>query len=230
MALVILMIPLALATEITGNLRTDPNFYQEETPVEPQPPQDNPSSSGGGSGGGGTKTTNQTTPLIEEVSAPVKETVAKEEVPSLKEDETIPTRKIGTYSLEKGEAASFTINGESHSLRMDQINENSVQFTLSSEPVTDTLKSSQIKSYDLKGNGVKDISIFLADIANGKAQLELDSLVATDELSEDSENSLTGAAVGVSYRNGWIYGGIGILAIIIVLVGGIVYFKLKRKR
>jgi hypothetical protein len=56
--------------------------------------------------------------------------------------------------------------------------------------------------------------------------LELAKLVADDN---SLENSLTGAAVGVSHRSSWIYG-IGILAIGVILTGGAAYFKSKKKR
>jgi hypothetical protein len=216
---VILMFPLVMATEITSEISTDPEFYEDDEPA-PEEPVNTPSGSSSSgssssSGGGSSYITTNTSDVDEE---------------EVQQEEVIEGRKIIVKGeleqtlelfLKESETASFKINEEVHSLLIEELTEENVKFTLSSNPITDILKISQFKEYDLDGNGFNDLSVFLESIINNKAQLKI------ERLNQPMSNSLTGAAIGLTSYSSWLFG-IGIVIIVIVLA--VIIISLRRRK
>ena len=113
----------------------------------------------------------------------------------------------------------FKLKNEEHSLIITDITKKRVRFDLYSEPISDDLRISQLKRYDLDRDGTKDIEIFLRGIEGNKATLRIKELVG----DSGSANEITGAVVGTDKGSGWAYA--VMLAGLIVLIFSLFFWR-----
>jgi hypothetical protein len=232
LTIALLLIPLALATEITGTLSSDPNYNYNQEPEAEETVIDNGNSNSGNtggsnsrtnSGGGGSITSNNNNNNNVDTSGDTSESsdTANSGRRVILQGEIRENMEI---SLGKDESLSFKIQDEPHQIKINSINENSVEFTLHSYTITDTIKLSEIKRYDLNQNGINDISVLLLNIVNGQAQIEI------DPLNERKQDAITGAATGIfsNQNSNYVYvlSAFGAILLIMVYTG----WGYKRKK
>jgi len=198
------MFPIVSATEYIGELSS--GITQEE--LEDNSYQNNyvyRSSSGGGSGYSPSNNVQNNNPVAPFPAFKLPDFNVNDG------DEIIITSKPKTsdkgqlkksikFALKKKEKASFQINEETHSLELIEIYEKKIKFTLSSDPITDTIRISEIKKYDLDGDSIEDISVFLKSIEGDQADLEIEKIEIIEEKS-----SPTGAVAGTTQETSWKY-------------------------
>jgi hypothetical protein len=99
-----------------------------------------------------------------------------------------------TRSLGRGSRFDFEVDGESHKLKVDEIKNESVTVTVSSDPITITLFVNESKKIDLDNNSVYDLFLNLNSITVSKANItirEIDEVIEFEEadLSDEDEKS-----------------------------------------
>ena len=78
---------------------------------------------------------------------------------------------------------------DSHSISLSSVSDDEVVIEIQSEPITTTLKLSEIKKFDLNSDGFYDLYIKLERIVSGKAEIKI---------QEIDEEIVTGGSVPVS--------------------------------
>ena len=140
--------------------------------------------------------------------------------------------------LGKGEAASFNINGENHSITLKNLTETQATILIKSEAQIHTLALGDEKSIDINSDSVTDFFVKLKsiNIIKKKATFILRPLV--EKLPEEAG---AGAIGGAAVNQGGNEGGIGgiiknkttliwaIIVLIIVVIVCIIYLIKRRK-
>ena len=70
----------------------------------------------------------------------------------------------------------FNLGGNLHTLKVNDLTNNSVNITISSEPLTFVLNTGETQKADIDGDGVYDLSVFLKSISGGRANFVLTSI------------------------------------------------------
>ncbi|HEU4715645.1 MAG TPA: 6-bladed beta-propeller, partial [Candidatus Saccharimonadales bacterium] len=122
--------------------------------------------------------------------------------------------------MSKGDVATFTADGEEHSVTVKQVGGDFAVLTLASTPRDVRLETGQTKSYDVTDDDKDDITVTLASTHGGVATLGF-AVPSTPQdegtAAHTSEKSDSQKAVG----NSWLlYAGIGavLLAIIVTVI------------
>jgi len=76
-------------------------------------------------------------------------------------------------TLSFGGIATFTSNGEAHSVRISGIFDSTVEITISSNPIKATFKLGETKQFDTNSNGLNDLEITLLSKTNTTANLRI---------------------------------------------------------
>ncbi len=179
------------------------------------------SSTGGSSGFERRNTTNATTTVQQPVMPDLTALMANF---ASKQAKTISKGELKgkiDISLGLGDKVSFEIKEESHSFQVTELKQDMISFELNSKTIKDTLKISQIKKYDLNDNKIDDLKIYLKEITDGKANLEI------EKITEPSNDKITGAAVGTIGEGSWIYFAAFIIGLAILFV---LAFALKKRK
>ena len=79
-------------------------------------------------------------------------------------------------SLGDNYKVSFEVGGSSHSFRVDDIFEDYVIVTVSSEPVTFEVRVGESEKVDVDGDGVYDLEVYLESVDGGRADFVLNSI------------------------------------------------------
>ena len=214
--LLLILVHFVSATEYIGEISTNvpiDNEIEEVVTIQ--------SSSSSGGGGGKTPSTVKVQEVKEIDTTNIKQ--APIEPPKTKHISNNILNQNIEISLKEKETVNFEIEEETHSLVINEITDNSITFTLRSEPIIDTIKVSQVKKYDLDRNGFNDIEVYLKSIQNQKADLEINLL-----LQPKGNNGITGAVVGLFGKGSSQTGLIGIVILIIVLATLVIY-RWKRR-
>lgn len=107
--------------------------------------------SGGGSGGGGGGSSTKTTASI-----------------------SFTSKQFNEVTLAKGDAVTFSLNNNGHTLTINTVNQDNVDLTITSTPIKLNLKLQETKRIDLNDDNMDDLSIKLESILPGnKAYLTL---------------------------------------------------------
>ena len=141
------------------------------------------SSGGGGSGGGGGGTTTTTEDEFgdefEEVAAtpetPVEEPIV-EAKGETQQSIDFSTNSKQTKTLSKGEKVSFKVSNEDHNVVIDEITNDNATLTISSDPITFTIKVSESKKLDLNKDKKDDLIVTLNAINDGKADITFEEI------------------------------------------------------
>lgn len=83
-----------------------------------------------------------------------------------------------TKALGLGDAVTFMLGSNQHSIRTVMIGTDYVTLSASSTPVETTVKVGETKQIDVNGDGTNDVSIYLANITAGKAYLTFSAVAA----------------------------------------------------
>lgn len=84
---------------------------------------------------------------------------------------TISTKDIvnGTYViLDENTTMKFNVNEEEHQMKIDLLNENSVNITISSEIISEIINVGETKRFDLDNDTIFDLGVVLHNITEGK--------------------------------------------------------------
>lgn len=181
-------------------------------------------SGGSGGGGGGSSGTDTAT----ETQAETKREPTEYVIGFATSDENL-------VNAIEGDKVSFKIKEEVHQVTIDDITENSVTLTVSSNPITITLNIGETKILDLNEDGIDDLSIKLEDIIDGTAviafkeikilETKTEEKVEKGTIEEKSENitKITAGAILSRIRP------INYVFISIILVGIITFLIIRRK-
>jgi len=90
-------------------------------------------------------------------------------------------------NLSEGSNVRFTIINESHSLKVDSVNENSVDITINSNTIRTNISVGEEKRFDLNNDSSDELSVELNSITEGKPRL---TLAKISQLSNCVENWL----------------------------------------
>ncbi|MCK5449739.1 hypothetical protein KAI32_02640 [Candidatus Pacearchaeota archaeon] len=137
----------------------------------------------------------------------------------------------------------FDINDENHTLNVNSIGTNGVNITVSSEPQTKTFSVGEEVKFELDGDNVYDFSVKLNSISGISAEFLMKSIseeVPEDGTVSEDEGSLVGDVVkdvfgedvaGILDGKGnfWAWFG-GVVVLLIVVSGAVVYFKKLKKK
>jgi hypothetical protein len=95
-------------------------------------------------------------------------------------------RLMEGVALEVGEsdAVNFDFDEEKHGMVISFVGDDSVELTISSDPINLTLKINEVKEVDLNNDRINDIRIKLISIVEGKATIALQKIVK-DACQED---------------------------------------------
>lgn len=187
----------------------------------------NTSSSSGGSGGGSGGGEDIEEEIIEDepaIEAVAAEESPAEEVPSVEVSEQSVDFSGGkqTITIAKGEKAKFVVGNEEHNLVIDEITNESVTLTLSSDPITFSLSLGESKSLDLDKDEVDDVIVSLEriDIETGKVDISFSNAIGGKGFS------FTGLAI-FNGRNVGIAVGALVIAGLIIFVRAVIVRKKK---
>ncbi|MEK6893670.1 MAG: hypothetical protein AABX07_05720 [Nanoarchaeota archaeon] len=95
-----------------------------------------------------------------------------EYLPHSKISETQLTQGYMT-SISENKKINFELLNEDHSIVLNSVEGNAVEITISSNPITVTLKVAEEKKFDLNGDGAYDLAVKLNSIDNGKPNLTI---------------------------------------------------------
>jgi hypothetical protein len=123
-----------------------------------------------------------------------------------------------TQSMTQGSSISMVVGGATHTGTVVAMTDNSVTMQFESEPQTVTIFVGQTEEVDLDRDGINDISVMLNKIVNGEADITFTKLVVAPEEREPEITPEEGLTIYLI-----------IALILIIIVGGYLYFKGKRK-
>ncbi|MDD5178221.1 MAG: hypothetical protein PHT54_02990, partial [Candidatus Nanoarchaeia archaeon] len=169
------------------------------------------SSGGGGSGGGSGETTTTF-------------------------DADLTVSEAATLTAAQGSARTFTFDGStSHSIKVDKVEGTTVTFTISSTPVTVTMKVGDVKEVDLNGDGLNDIEVNVESIASSIVKYSIKKIeegaTALVEEEEAAAEPVTEEVEPVTEEIGeeastlWLW-----IVLVVIIIAAIVYFVIKSKR
>ena len=92
------------------------------------------------------------------------------------------------FEVGENDAVRFNLNEEEHGMKINFVGYDSVDVTISSEPINLSLKLNEVEELDLDKDGVNDIRIKLISIVNGKATIAIQKIVE-EACKEDWECS-----------------------------------------
>ena len=144
-------------------------------------------------------------------------------------------------SLKEKEKFKLLIVNETHHVTVDELTNVSVKVTVESDPQTLTLNIGNEKKVDVNGDNVYDISIFLKDIVEGKAEiiirgieeavgtigLDSDEEVSSEEIDATNAAGITGAVIGGIKNNKIPF---AIAFVIIIGIAGAFSYNYKKKK
>jgi hypothetical protein len=129
-----------------------------------------------------------------------------------------------TRSLGTGAKIDFEVSGESHRLKVNKIENNSVTITISSNPITITLVVGESRKLDLDGDGVYDLFVKLNSLTSLRADItikEIDELIEVeDEIDAEVQNGIGGEVTDWTPR---IYFIGGILTAWVLFISSIIF-------
>jgi hypothetical protein len=76
-------------------------------------------------------------------------------------------------AIGEGKKISFELINESHSIKVNSVSDNSVEITVSSNPITVSLSIGEEKKFDINGDGNYELSVILNSIDNGNPQFTI---------------------------------------------------------
>ncbi len=180
-----------------------------------------PSTGGGGSSGGGG---GAATPVV---------TVTDLE-------ETLDFESASGFSIESAQGSEFSFKDSKenkHTITITKVYVDRVLLTITSSPITTTVKIGETKEIDINNDGVKDIAIKLVDIVYGKAKLTFRKLAEkieapTEEIPEvipeetpiEEEPEVTPVEVKKQIPTQTI-----IIVVVIVILVLAIFFVMKKK-
>lgn len=91
-----------------------------------------------------------------------------------------------TFNLKKGKEIDFNINEEKHKLELTDINSNSAELIIESDPIKIKIKINEEKHIDINNNGIKDIYLSLKNIEGDSAEF----YIKKQEKIKNEEDSL----------------------------------------
>jgi len=99
--------------------------------------------------------------------------------------------KDGKFIIEgnAGETVKYYLGNESHSIKIESIKSDSVELTIQSVSIKDSIKLGETKQYDINNNSINDISITLANISNNSAILTV-ALISSTPKAQASEQKM----------------------------------------
>lgn len=97
-------------------------------------------------------------------------------------------KKGSSKYMRKGDIMKFNSSGESHELKVDSYNENSVKVIISSDPITLTISVGEVQKVDLNNDNVYDIEVQYLQYINTLAKLqikEISEAIPTRTIQDD---------------------------------------------
>ena len=88
----------------------------------------------------------------------------------------------------------FNIGGNLHILKINSLAGDTVNITISSEPVTFILQAGQTQKVDINSDGIYDLSVFLKSISGGRANLVITSI--SKAYGQNNERSTNKSSAG----------------------------------
>jgi len=135
-----------------------------------------------------------------------------------------------TIAEPEGRVLTVTFDGVTeHTITFDKVSATSVTLTISSDPITITLKRGGTEKIDINNDGIYDFSVTYKDYILGNAQLEFKALEGAEAVAREESPTPTTIAVTPPTQPKM---GIGIWIVLgVVAIGLVVYFVLvKRKK
>jgi len=106
-----------------------------------------------------------------------------------------------SFELREGKPVTFMLSNEEHIIEADSIRSNSVEITISSEPVNFILSIGESKKVDLDGEGFYDLNVELRGIKNVRAEIYVEKINVL-VCEEDWEcGDWSGCVAGEGIRN-----------------------------
>src|SRR3989344_4790121 len=168
---------------------------------------------GGGAGGAGSSGTGETTVEVE----PEQEAEAGQVTTS------------GTnFVIGVQGTVNFDVGTRSHSVKVLEVMDNQVTIEISSTPVVLTMIVGESKNVDLDDDGVDDLVVTLNRIVDDKADLTFESFVTPEQAREIEEAAGEAGEQPTEGKAG--KAALWITIIIILIILGVGYYVLKKKR
>ncbi len=176
-------------------------------------------------------------PIIDEET--IENETIGEEIEEIEEEveEVIETTENG-FILNLGESGEFIIKGETHTLELTDISDDTILITITSDPILFTIDVGESKDVDMDNDGVYDVKVTFNGYVDGKADISYEEIseeiiegpIIDEEVTEEESSGeeepffssffgslgsiFTGAGSSlVTYK----YHIIGIIAVIIIL-------------
>ncbi|MFH1424708.1 MAG: hypothetical protein ABIG20_03430 [archaeon] len=106
---------------------------------------------------------------------------------------------VSLGELEIGESVEFTVDGDAHSLELEDVGDDYIDVLVSSEPQRFRILVGETRAVDLDGDDVDDITITLNSIEDGKPDVDLKKIPKSSSGQGDS-GSGSGSDFGGSYE------------------------------
>jgi len=129
--------------------------------------------------------------------------------------------------LAEGGKVSFIVKGQKHSIMAKEIGTDSAILILESTPIEVSLTPSDIKDFDLDGDGTNDVSVTLNGIFKNKADISVTESSTPATPSPETAPGAPGAKGAAAIPTGTT--GVVIAIIVIVIIVLIAFFALKRR-
>jgi hypothetical protein len=151
---------------------------------------------------------------------------------------TVPTYTPQASQLEKGYTKTliknwqinFNIEGSSHKLKVDKIENNSATITISSDPITFTLFVDESRKLDLNNDGFYDLFVKLNSVVNKQGNFFIQKIHEEIMEEEDEIEEKTEEQIPEPTRPGNIIIFIAGAVIILVLIALFILELIKRKK
>jgi hypothetical protein len=125
----------------------------------------------------------------------------------------------------------FNLGGNLHTMKVNNLTNDSVNITISSEPITFILKANQTEKVDVNSDGYYDISIFLKSIRGGRANLTLTSISEVyGQINKPSINESDDELGNVTGSSEYSITAVGIIILLALVVLGIFLWVLKKRQ
>ena len=142
-------------------------------------------------------------------------------------------KEITTKVLE-GQSLSLSFDGATkHTITVDEVTEDSAKITVSSNPVTLTLKIGETGYIDFNEDGIRDMSITLIDILGKSVNIKIEKLEGAKILAEaetiarGKTTSTTVPSQEEGSSNVYIY--IFVILLIILISVVVIFFRMKSR-
>jgi uncharacterized membrane protein len=124
-------------------------------------------------------------PIIDEET--IENETIDEEIEEIEEEvEEIITTENG-FLLNLGESGEFIIKGETHTIELTDISDDTILITLSSDPILFTIDVGESKDVDMDNDGIYDVKVTFNGYVDGKADISYEEISeeVTDEPVEE---------------------------------------------